>query len=133
MSEQTLVIIKPDGVKRGLIGRIISMYEDKQLNIKDMRFLTATEDLLAKHYEEHQGKDFYPRLISFMTSGPCLVMVLEGDNAVSLVRKINGATNFLDADCGSIRGKFANHTTHNLVHGSDSTQSAVREIKIWFS
>jgi len=130
--EQTLVIIKPDGVKRALIGRIIERYEVKNLKIRAMKFESATQEILEKHYEEHVGKAFYDDLLTFMKSGPIVVMALYGENAIELVRKINGATDFLKADSGSIRGQYAFCTTENLVHGSDSKASAEREIGIWF-
>lgn len=130
--EQTLVIIKPDGVKRALIGRIIERYEVKNLKIRAMKFENAPLETLEKHYEEHVGKPFYESLLTFMRSGPVVVMALYGENAIELVRKINGATDFLKADSGSIRGQYAYCTTENLVHGSDSKESAEREIGIWF-
>lgn len=131
-SEQTLVIIKPDGVNRALIGRIIERYEVKNLSIRAMKFIRADREVLEKHYQEHIGKPFYEELLKFMMSGEIVVMALYGENAVELVRKINGATNFMEADCGSIRGQYAYCTTENLVHGSDSIESARREIEIWF-
>lgn len=130
--EQTLVIIKPDGVKRALIGRIIERYEVKNLKIRAMKFENAPLETLERHYEEHVGKPFYESLLTFMRSGPVVVMALYGENAIELVRKINGATDFLKADSGSIRGQYAYCTTENLVHGSDSKASAEREIAIWF-
>ena len=130
--EKTLVIIKPDAVKRGLIGKIIDMYEQKELKITKMKMLTATEGLLSQHYQEHVGKSFYENLIQFMQSGPRVVMCVEGDAAVELVRKINGATDYMKADGGSIRGHYAHGTTENCVHGSDSVESAQRELAIWF-
>lgn len=130
--EQTLVIIKPDAVKRGLIGEIISRYEAKALHISQMQMLHATREKLTKHYAEHEGKSFFDSLLAFMMSGEIIVMVVEGNNAVAQVRKINGATKFLEADMGSIRGDFGIDITANLVHGSDAVESARREIAIWF-
>ncbi|NLK72559.1 MAG: nucleoside-diphosphate kinase [Clostridiales bacterium] len=130
--ERTLVIIKPDGVRRGLIGEIISRYEKKGLKISNIRMIHADEEILKKHYAEHQGKSFYKDLLDFMMSGRIVVMVVEGKNVVETVRKINGKTNPLEAEMGSIRGDFANFVTENIVHGSDSAESAEREISIWF-
>ncbi len=130
--EKTLVIIKPDGVKRSLVGKIIEHYESKNLKIEAMKFIMASEEILSQHYAEHVGKPFYDGLMSFMTSGPVVVMVLSGANAVESVRKINGETDALKADMGSIRGQYAYDKTENLVHGSDSLESAEREISIWF-
>jgi len=130
--EQTLVIIKPDGVKRGLVGEIIKRYEAKQLHLLKLKMIMPTREILEKHYEEHIGKPFYENLIAFMRSGEVVVMVLEGPDAISIVRKINGATKYLEAEMGSIRGDYATDTTANLIHGSDSIKSALREIEIWF-
>lgn len=130
--ERTLVIIKPDGVRRGLIGEIISRYEKKGLKISNIRMIDADEEILKEHYAEHQGKSFYKDLLDFMMSGRIIVMVVEGKNVVETVRKINGKTNPLEAEMGSIRGDFANFVTENIVHGSDSAESAEREISIWF-
>lgn len=131
--EKTLVILKPDAIKRRLVGEIIKKYEDNDLKIETMIWLYASDALLKAHYYEHIGKPFYPELKEFMQSGPVIVMVLSGEDAITRVRKINGATNYREADCGSIRGHFAHDLTQNLVHGSDSEQSAQREIAIWFS
>lgn len=130
--EKTLVILKPDAIKRRLVGEIIKKYEDNDLKIETMKWLYASDSLLKAHYYEHIGKPFYPDLKEFMQSGPVIVMVLSGEDAITRVRKINGATNYREADCGSIRGHFAHDLTQNLVHGSDSDQSAQREIAIWF-
>lgn len=130
--ERTLVIIKPDGVRRGLIGEIISRYEKKGLKISNIKMIYADEEILREHYAEHLGKSFYKDLLDFMMSGRIVVMVVEGKNAVETVRKINGKTNPLEAEMGSIRGDFANFVTENIVHGSDSAESAEREISIWF-
>jgi len=130
--ERTFVMIKPDGVKRGLVGEIISRYERKGLRLISAKLMQASAELAEKHYEEHVSKPFFPELVEYITSGPVFVMVLEGDKAVSLVRMINGATRVEDALPGTIRGDFATSTTHNLVHGSDSIESAKREIALWF-
>jgi nucleoside-diphosphate kinase len=131
-NQQTLVIIKPDAVKKSIVGEIIKLYENKGLKIKQMKMLTASEALLEDHYAPHVGKPFYKTLLTFMQSGPMIVLVLEGPDAVEVVRKINGATNYLEAEYGSIRGLFAHSVTENCVHGSDSEENAIREIEIWF-
>ncbi len=130
--EKTLVIIKPDGIERGLIGEIISRYEKKGLKITDCKMVRADEETLEKHYEEHKEKSFYKELISYMTRGKVLVLIVEGENAIQIVRKLNGKTNHLEAEAGTIRGDFANSVTENLVHASDSKESVEREISIWF-
>ncbi|MGB9780104.1 nucleoside-diphosphate kinase [Caldanaerobacter subterraneus] len=130
--ELTLAIVKPDGVKRGLIGEILKRYENKGLRLKAAKVVTPSIELLEKHYEEHKGKPFFKPLIEYMSSGPVFAMVLEGENAVKLVRMINGATKVEDALPGTIRGDFASSTTYNVVHGSDSVESAKREIALWF-
>jgi len=130
--ERTFVMIKPDGVKRGLVGEIISRYERKGLRLISAKLMQASAELAEKHYEEHVSKPFFPELVEYITSGPVFVMLLEGGKAVSLGRMINGATRGEDALPGTIRGDFATSTTHNLVHGSDSIESAKREIALWF-
>ena len=132
MSEQTLVLIKPDAVRRGLIGEILSRYERKGLRIVAMDQRRVDPGLSDAHYAEHLEKGFYPSLREFITSGPVIAMVLEGDSAVDVVRAINGATDGRKADPGSIRGDLSLSTSENLVHGSDSTDSATREIALWF-
>lgn len=129
--EKTLVLIKPDGVERGLIGEIISRYERKNLKIRYCNMVRADRDRLSKHYSEHKGRDFYERLIGYMQRGDIVVMVLQGENAIETVRKINGKTNPLEAEIGSIRGDYAAEKEENLVHASDSLESAKREIEIW--
>ena len=130
--QKTLVIIKPDAVKRSIVGEILKLYEIKGLKINRMSMLTASDALLETHYSAHIDKPFYKNLLAFMKSGPMIVLVLEGPDAVEVVRKINGATNYLDAECGSIRGLYALSVTENCVHGSDSEENALREINIWF-
>lgn len=130
--ERTFVIIKPDGVKRGLIGEIISRYERKGLKVVECKMLHADRSTLEKHYIEHIGKPFYEELISYMMQGSILAMIVEGNNAIKLVRKINGKTNPVEAEPGTIRGDFANTMTENIVHASDSVESSEREISIWF-
>jgi len=131
--EQTFVMIKPDGVQRALVGEILTRFEKKGLKIKGLKLMQVTPELAARHYEEHQGKPFYPGLIQYITGGPVVVMVLEGRNAVKEVRKINGSTNPLEASPGTIRGDLAQDIGRNVVHGSDSVESAQREINIYFT
>lgn len=130
--EKTLVLIKPDGVKRGLVGEIIRRYEMKGLKILEIKSVVPTKELAEKHYEEHRGKDFFDKLVDYLTSGMVIAMVLEGENAIKCVRLINGATKYQDAVPGTIRGDFAYMETYNLVHASDCEVSADREIKLWF-
>ena len=132
VEERTFVAIKPDAVKRGIIGRIIERFEDKGFKIVGMKLLQVTEELAAKHYEEHLGKSFYNRLIYYITSGPIVAMVIEGYNAVESVRHTVGATSPMDADVGTIRADFAQIMQYNVVHASDSVESANREIGIYF-
>lgn len=130
--EETLVLIKPDGVKRQLCGEILSRYERKGLEIKAMKLLQTPQELAEEHYAEHKDKPFFGELVDFITSGPVLAFILGGQNAVASVRAINGATNPLDATPGSIRGDYALTLDSNVVHASDSTESAAREMKLWF-
>jgi nucleoside-diphosphate kinase len=131
---QTLVLCKPDAVKRGLVGEIIGRFERRGLRIVQAALRQADDDLLARHYEEHVGKGFYKDLVAFMQSGPVMALVVEGpdDETFSVVRTMMGTTNPKNAAPGTIRGDFGLETTENLVHGSDSTESATREIAIWF-
>lgn len=131
--EKTLVLIKPDAVERKLVGDIVTRYESKNLTIDDIKFFSGDrKELLEIHYEEHKGKGFYDELIEFMNSGKLIAIVASGENAIDTVRKINGKTHFMEAELGSIRGDYAYSLTKNLVHGSDSLESAGREISIWF-
>ena len=132
MSQRTLVLLKPDAVRRGLVGNVLARFEAKGLSIValDLRHIDAT--LADEHYAEHVGKDFYPPLRDFVTSGPLLAAVLEGDEAVEVVRAINGATDGRKAAPGTIRGDFSLSNRENLVHASDSPESAEREIALWF-
>lgn len=130
--EQTFVMIKPDGVHRNLIGEIISRFEKKGLKLLAMKFLHLSEEQGAKHYQEHLGKEFYQRLISFITSGPVVAMVWEGENGVAVARKLLGKTNPIEADSGSIRGMYGMNVGRNIIHGADSVTSAQREIDIYF-
>ena len=130
--QRTFVAIKPDGVKLGIMGRVIQRFEDKGFKIVAMKLLQVTPELAAKHYEEHEGKPFYRRLIHYITSGPIFSMVVEGYEAVESVRHIVGATSPMKADVGSIRADFAQIMEYNVVHASDSEESANREIGIYF-
>ncbi|WP_055665785.1 nucleoside-diphosphate kinase [Desnuesiella massiliensis] len=130
--EKTLVLIKPDGVKRKLVGEIISIYEKKNLNISSLKIVKADRALAENHYIEHKGRSYFEDLVVFITEDNLCAMIIEGENAIELVRKINGNKNPLEADMGSIRGRFSGETTKNLVHASDSIDSAKREMAIWF-
>ena len=130
--ERTFVAIKPDGVKRGLIGKILERFENKGFKIVAMKLLQVTPEIAAKHYEEHQGKSFYNRLVHYITSGPIVAMVIEGYEAVESVRHMVGATSPLKADMGTIRADFAQVMEYNVVHASDSIESAQREIGNYF-
>ncbi|MFA9396940.1 MAG: nucleoside-diphosphate kinase [Clostridiaceae bacterium] len=130
--EKTLVLIKPDVVERGFIGDIISIYEKKGLNIIAMRMVQPDISLAKLHYEEHEGREYFERLIKFITRSPLVALVIEGKNVVEIVRRVNGNKDPLKQDMGSIRGKFALSETENSVHSSDSPGHAKREIKIWF-
>ena len=130
--EETLVLIKPDGVKRQICGEILTRYERKGLIIKAMKLLQTPKELAQEHYAEHKDKPFFGELVDFITPGPVLAFVLAGKNAVTSVRTINGATNPVDATPGSIRGDYALTMDSNVVHASDSVDSAAREIHLWF-
>jgi nucleoside-diphosphate kinase len=132
MSQRTLLLVKPDAVRRGLLGEVLSRFEAKGLRIVTLEMRTIDADLADQHYAEHVGKDFYPPLRDFVTSGPLVAAVLEGDEAVEVVRALNGATDGRKAAPGTIRGDLSLSNRENLVHGSDSPESAEREIKLWF-
>jgi len=129
---RTLVLLKPDAVKRGLVGELIGRYERKGLTIVALQQRTIDGELADRHYAEHVEKAFYPPLREFVLSGPLVALVLEGDEAVEVVRAINGATDGRKAAPGTIRGDLSLSNRYNLVHGSDSAESAAREIEIWF-
>lgn len=131
--ERTLVLIKPDGVRRGLAGEILSRLERKTLKIVAARLLLVSPDLAARHYAEHQGKPFYPGLVTHITSGPVLALAVEGRSAISVVRAITGATNPAQAAPGTVRGDYGSAMTPNLIHASDSPSSAERELSLYFS
>lgn len=125
-------MVKPDGVDRGLVGEIIRRLESKGLRLVDARLRTVDEDLAGEHYAEHRDRPFFGELMSFITGGPVMAMVWEGESAVSVARLLMGPTNPANAPPGTIRGDFGLETTKNLVHGSDSPSSAEREIGLWF-
>jgi nucleoside-diphosphate kinase len=131
--ERTLVLIKPDGVKRGLIGAIVARFEQKGLKVVAARLLKVTPETATRHYAEHEGKPFYPGLVQHITSGPVLALALEGRSAISVVRLITGATNPQTAAPGTIRGDFGLAINANLVHASDAPASAERELALYFS
>ena len=131
-TQKTLIILKPDAVRRGLAGEIIRRFERKGLTLHRLDLRTIDRGLAERHYAEHHGKPFYDGLVDFITGGPALVMVLDGPQAVAVARKLMGATKFTDAEPGTIRGDFAHDLTANLVHGSDSPESAQREIELFF-
>jgi nucleoside-diphosphate kinase len=133
MKEQTFMMIKPDGVRRKLVGDIISRIEKKGLIIVRLELLTIDEKLASLHYGEHIGKPFYDSLIEFITSGPVVAFVIEGDDVVEIIHKLAGKTNPKDAMYGTIRGDYAFNLTENVVHTSDSLESAKREINNFFT
>ncbi|GEP40237.1 nucleoside diphosphate kinase [Nocardioides psychrotolerans] len=132
MSQRTLVLLKPDTVKRGLVGEVLSRFEAKGLTIVAMEHRLIDGSKADEHYVEHVERDFYPPLRAFVTSGPLVALLLEGDEAIEVVRAINGATDGRKAAPGTIRGDLSLSNRENLVHGSDSPESAEREIAIWF-
>ena len=131
-AERTLVLIKPDAMRRGLAGEILRRFEARGLELKEAKLLTVERALAEEHYAEHAEKPFYGELVDFITSGPTLALVLEGEDAIATGRTTIGATNPADAGPGTIRGDLALSMPDNLVHGSDSPESAEREIKLWF-
>jgi nucleoside-diphosphate kinase len=132
LAERTLILIKPDGVQRALIGKIVERYEQRGLRIAGMKLMVCPRDLAEQHYDVHREKPFFAGLIEFITSGPLVAMAMEGPNAIAVCREINGATRPPQATPGSIRGDMALDTGHNLVHGSDSPETAERELGLWF-
>jgi nucleoside-diphosphate kinase len=131
--ESTLLIVKPDGVRRALVGEVLGRAEAKGLAIEDMRMFTIDRSLAEEHYGEHREKPFFDELVSFITSGPVVVARLSGEQAISVWRTLMGPTNPVDAPPGTIRGDLCTVITENLVHGSDSAESAARELKLFFS
>jgi nucleoside-diphosphate kinase len=130
--DRTLILVKPDAFVRGLTGEILARFERKGLRIVALRHMQVTEELAQRHYAEHEGKPFFGELVDFITSGPLVAMVLEGTEAVTAARQVIGATNPLEASPGSIRGDFAIEVGQNMVHGSDSAESAEREAALFF-
>ena len=130
--ERTFLMIKPDGVARGLVGEIIGRFEQKGFRLVELRLQTPPRGLAEAHYAVHRERPFFNDVVSFVTSGPVVAMVWEGDGIVELSRKMMGATRPTDAAPGTIRGDFANSTEKNLIHGSDSVETAADEIKLWF-
>ena len=130
--ERTLILVKPDAFARNLTGEIIARFENKGLRIAALKHMQVTEDLAKQHYAEHEGKPFFSELVDFITSAPLVAMVLEGTDAIRAARQVIGATNPLEAAPGSIRGDFALEVGKNMVHGSDSPESAQREAKLFF-
>ena len=132
MTERTLVLVKPDGVQRLLVGRILARYEERGLRIAGLKLMAVDRDLAERHYAVHSAKPFFGGLVEFITSGPLVAAVLEGPNAIAVVRAMNGATRPHEAAPGTIRGDFALETAQNLVHASDSAETAATEIDLWF-
>ena len=130
--DRTLILVKPDAFARNLTGEIIARFERKGLRIAALKQMIVTEELATQHYGEHEGKPFFGELVEFITSGPLVAMVLEGAEAVKAARQVIGATNPLEATTGSIRGDFAVEVGQNMVHGSDSAESAAREADLFF-
>ncbi len=132
MNERTLVLIKPDGVQRLLTGRILARYEDRGLKLVGLKLIQVSRELAERHYAVHREKPFFGGLVDFITSAPLVAAVLEGPNAIAVVRAMNGATRPHEAAPGSIRGDFALETAQNLVHASDSPENAAAEVALWF-
>src|SRR6188472_144037 len=130
--DRTLILVKPDAFARGLTGDVIARFERKGLRIAALKHMRVDEELARRHYAEHEGKPFFGELVEFITSGDLVALVLEGDEAVVAARQVIGATNPLEAAPGSIRGDYAVQIGQNLVHGSDSPESAAREVEIFF-
>ncbi|HLM49336.1 MAG TPA: nucleoside-diphosphate kinase [Solirubrobacteraceae bacterium] len=130
--ERTLILVKPDAFARGLTGEILARFEHKGLRIVRLRHMVVSEELARRHYAEHEGKPFFGELVAFITSGPLVALVLEGEEAITAARQVIGATNPLEAFPGSIRGDFAVEVGQNMVHGSDSPESAQREAALFF-
>jgi nucleoside-diphosphate kinase len=130
--ERTLILVKPDAFERNLTGEIIARFERKGLRLRALKLMTMTRELAEEHYAEHEGKPFFEELVSFITSGPLVAMVLEGEAVVQAARQVIGATNPLEASPGSIRGDLAISVGQNMVHGSDSPESGTREVGLFF-
>ncbi|MEN4017009.1 MAG: nucleoside-diphosphate kinase [Methanobacterium sp.] len=132
MSERSFVMLKPDAVLRRLMGKVLARFEERGLKIVAAKMMEISEDLAKEHYKEHREKPFFNDLVSYVTSAPVLAMVIEGDECISLIRKMVGATNPKEADIGTIRGDYAIDTGRNIIHASDSPESAKREIALFF-
>ncbi len=133
MVEKSMVLIKPDGVEREIIGNIISVYEDNALKIANLKLMQASREIAEKHYSQHKDKPFFEELIAFITRSPLVAIILEGEDAVNRIRAINGATNPDEAEEGTIRHRYGRSKTENVVHASDSPEKAKEEIALWFS
>jgi len=133
VKEQTFVMIKPDGVQRGLIGNVINRFEQKGIKLVAMKLVSVSKDLAEKHYGVHKGKPFFEPTVKYITSSPVVAMVLEGENAIEIVRGMMGKTNPSEASSGTIRGDFGQFIGRNIVHGSDGKDTAEFEINLWFS
>jgi nucleoside-diphosphate kinase len=131
-TERTLVLIKPDGVQRQLVGRILARYEDRGLRLVGLKLVNVDRDLAERHYAVHRGKPFFAGLVEFITSAPLVAVALDGPNAIAVVRAINGATRPHEAAPGTVRGDFALETAQNIVHASDGPQTAAMELALWF-
>ncbi len=131
--EQSLIFIKPDGVERGFVGEVLRRFEQRQIKLKQLELKQLSPDQVDAHYIEHVEKPFYPNLKKYILSGPVVLMVLEAENVISIVRKMVGVTNSAEAEPGTIRGDFALNTSNNIIHASDSPESAAREIKNFFN
>jgi len=132
VTERTLVLIKPDGVQRQLIGRILARYEERGLKVAGLKLVRVDRDLAERHYDAHRAKPFFAGLVAFITSAPLVALALDGPNAISVVRAINGATRPHEAAPGTIRGDFALETAQNIVHASDGPEAATTELALWF-
>jgi nucleoside-diphosphate kinase len=130
--ERTLILVKPDAFARQLSGEIIARFERKGLRLATLQLMTMSRDTASEHYAEHEGKPFFGELVDFITSGPLVAMVLEGEQAIAAARQVIGATNPLQANTGSIRGDYAIEVGQNMVHGSDAPESAAREVALFF-
>jgi nucleoside-diphosphate kinase len=130
--ERTLILVKPDAFARQLTGEIIARFERKGLRLAALQLMTMSRDTASEHYAEHEGKPFFGELVDFITSGPLVAMVLEGEQAIAAARQVIGATNPLQANTGSIRGDYAIEVGQNMVHGSDAPESAAREVALFF-
>ena len=133
MTERTLVLVKPDGVQRLLTGRILARYEERGLKIVGLKLVRVDRDLAERHYAVHREKPFFDGLVEFITSGPLVALALDGPNAIAIVRALNGATRPHEAAPGTIRGDFAVETAQNIVHASDSAETAASELALWFA